>query len=353
MIQKWIFTASSILFLLHQICGQDAHFSQFYASPLTLNPATVGTYGGTFRVSTLYRDQWRSAVDQPIQTYTINGDVKFDLAFDKSKTPDVVGLGITFFGDRVNSFELNTNQIVLTAGYHKSLDARTKQYLGIAVQGGILAKSLNYENLTFEDQFNSVDGYTFATGENLVPNNKAAADLSIGLYYTISPSKIFNFHAGLGYFHLNRPNMSWYDLNEIRDPNINKIDQIHPRWSAHVGASYKYSDFLYIQPRANFLSQGAYSELNLGSTFRFKVSKTRGQYFLVGPYVRGAKNINNFGIESIIGMAGLEMNDFILGFSYDQNVGSFLRGRRSLSSFEFSIIYIGDYHNEDNFCPQW
>ncbi|HRO74191.1 MAG TPA: type IX secretion system membrane protein PorP/SprF, partial [Saprospiraceae bacterium] len=30
--------------------AQDAHFSQFYASPLTMNPATAGTYKGTFRI---------------------------------------------------------------------------------------------------------------------------------------------------------------------------------------------------------------------------------------------------------------------------------------------------------------
>ena len=87
--------------------------------------------------------------------------------------------------------------------------------------------------------------------------------------------------------------------------------------------------------------------------FKFKVSKTSGKYFHLGPYIRGVQNANSFGIESIIGMTGFELNDFIFGFSYDQNVGSFLRGRRSLSAFEFSIVYIGNYHNEDNFCPQW
>lgn len=353
--EKYIIYCMTWLLILFfsPLKGQDAHFSQFYASPLTLNPATVGTYGGTFRVSTLYRDQWRSAVDQPLQTYTVNGDVKFNVAYNKNYSPDIVGLGITFFGDRVNSFEFNTNQIVLTAGYHKSLDVRTKQYLGIAVQGGILARSLNYENLTFEDQFNAVDGYTLATGENLVPNNRAASDISLGLYYTISPSKIFDFHAGLGYFHINRPNMSWYNIEEIRDPNVNKTDVIHPKWSAHLGASYKYADFITFQPRANVLIQGPYSELNLGGTFRFKVSKRSGKYFLLGPYIRGVQNKNAMGLESVIAMTGLEMNDFIFGFSYDQNVGGIIRGRRSLSSFEFSVIYIGEYHNEDNFCPQW
>ena len=37
--------------------AQDIHFSQYYASPLTLNPALTGKFNGHFRVSGIYRDQ--------------------------------------------------------------------------------------------------------------------------------------------------------------------------------------------------------------------------------------------------------------------------------------------------------
>ncbi|HOA38555.1 MAG TPA: type IX secretion system membrane protein PorP/SprF, partial [Flavihumibacter sp.] len=35
--------------------AQDPHFSQFFASPLTLNPAYTGKFNGTVRVSGNYR----------------------------------------------------------------------------------------------------------------------------------------------------------------------------------------------------------------------------------------------------------------------------------------------------------
>ena len=333
--------------------AQDAHFSQFYASPLTLNPAIAGTYTGTFRISTLYRDQWRSALDNPLRTFAISGDVKFDLNYGGKNLPDVVALGITFFGDRVTTFDFNTNQIMLTGAYHKALDKRTKQYLGIGIQGGVFQKTINYEDLTFQDQFNAIDGFTLGTGENLPPNNKAYADISLGVYYSITPNKNFSYHAGLGYFHLNQPNLSFYNTPDIIDPNIFKTDTLHAKWSIHTGASIKTSDRMSIQPRVNALVQGPQTELNLGATFRYKLSKTAGQYLLFGPYFRGVKNYNNFGMESIIGMVGIEMNNFIFGFSYDQNVSNLVKDRRSLSSLEISLIYIGEHHNEDNFCPQW
>ena len=40
--------------------AQDIHFSQFYASPLTMNPAMTGMMDGTFRATAQYREQWSS-----------------------------------------------------------------------------------------------------------------------------------------------------------------------------------------------------------------------------------------------------------------------------------------------------
>ena len=40
------------------IRAQDPAFSQFFASPLTLNPALTGKFSGVVRVAGNYRDQW-------------------------------------------------------------------------------------------------------------------------------------------------------------------------------------------------------------------------------------------------------------------------------------------------------
>ena len=38
--------------------GQDPHFSQFFVSPLTLNPAYTGKFDGEYRFSGNYKKQW-------------------------------------------------------------------------------------------------------------------------------------------------------------------------------------------------------------------------------------------------------------------------------------------------------
>jgi type IX secretion system PorP/SprF family membrane protein len=333
--------------------GQDAHFSQFYAAPLLLNPAIAGTYNGTFRISSIYRDQWRSAIDTPLKTFSASGDVKFELDYSKKNLPDLVAVGITFFGDRVSLFDYNTNQILLTAAYHKALDKRTRQYLGIGFQAGIAQRSINYEDLTFQDQFNAIDGYTFGTSEFLPPNNLAYGDFNMGIYYTITPSKKWNFHVGAGYFHITRPNIAFFNSPDIIDPNVTRENVLNPKWSIHTGISLQTSDFVSVQPRILLLQQNPHTELNLGTNFKFKISKTSGKYFHVGPWLRGVKSKSEFGLESFIAMAGVEFNNFILGFSYDQNLNSLVKDRKNLSSFEFSITYIGEYHNAEDFCPKF
>ncbi|MBP5582449.1 MAG: type IX secretion system membrane protein PorP/SprF, partial [Bacteroidales bacterium] len=40
--------------------SQEIHFSQFYASPLSINPANTAWYDGNLRVNAMYRTQWRA-----------------------------------------------------------------------------------------------------------------------------------------------------------------------------------------------------------------------------------------------------------------------------------------------------
>ena len=53
--------------------AQDPHFSQFFASPLTLNPALTGKFDGTLRAAGNYRNQW-PAFNNVYTTSTLSVD---------------------------------------------------------------------------------------------------------------------------------------------------------------------------------------------------------------------------------------------------------------------------------------
>jgi type IX secretion system PorP/SprF family membrane protein len=336
-----------------QIHSQDAHFSQFYAAPLLLNPALSGSYNGTFRISTVYRDQWYSATDNSLRTFSASGDAKFKLGNNLKGNNDIVSVGINFFSDRIATFDLNTNEILLTTAFHKSLNKKKNQYLGIGIQGGIFQKEINYEDLLFGDQFNAIDGYDLQTLENLPTNSRGYFDLSTGVYYSSAPSRDFNYHLGVGVFHLTQPNLSFYNDINVIDPNINKGDTLFRKFSFHTGATFQRGERLSFQPRINVLTQEKHFEANVGTQFRYKINPQAGQYLTFGLYARGVKNFDNYGLESLIGLVGYERNNFLVGISYDQAITQLIRDRRSLPSLEISIIYIGEYHNDDNFCPQF
>lgn len=67
-----------ILFLIPKANAQDKHFTQFYASPLTLNPALTGAMDGSYRIGAIYRDQWRQVLDNPIKTFSMAADLRFE-----------------------------------------------------------------------------------------------------------------------------------------------------------------------------------------------------------------------------------------------------------------------------------
>ena len=191
--------------------AQDGHFTQYYQIPGNTNPALTGTFNGLYRVGMNYRDQWRPSVGRPFVSFAAGGDVKFSRSGRAAS--DVAALGINFYSDRTKQYDFNVSQIAISGAYHKLLDKATNQYLGIALQASVSQRTLNYEYLTFQDQFNAIDGYTFESSEILPVNNFGFYDLGLGLNYSFSPKDKNSLNLGVALFHLTRPNISFYSQN--------------------------------------------------------------------------------------------------------------------------------------------
>ena len=99
--------------------AQDPHFSQFFSSPLTLNPALTGKFDGTLRVAGNYRNQW-PAFNNVYTTSTLS----VDFAILKKRLPDfdTWGVGILALTDQAGGGILKNNYIGLSTSYHKALD---------------------------------------------------------------------------------------------------------------------------------------------------------------------------------------------------------------------------------------
>nr|MDQ6904192.1 PorP/SprF family type IX secretion system membrane protein [Bacteroidota bacterium] len=139
----------ALLFATFFANAQDPHFSQFFASPLTLNPALTGKFDGTVRVAGNYRNQW-PAFNNVYTTSTLSVD--FGILKNKLPENDTWGLGILALTDQAGGGILTNNYMGISTSYHKALDEDGFQQLGIGFQGTYGQKRLNNNKLVFEDQ---------------------------------------------------------------------------------------------------------------------------------------------------------------------------------------------------------
>src|SRR5215212_889052 len=112
--------------------AQSFHFSQFYSTPLLVNPASTGATGGPYRFAANYRSQWKNE-GSPYTTFTASGDGH--ILTESLPAGNVLGLGLTFLNDKALDGVVQTNSLSLSTGYHIALDAENFQNIGVGFQG--------------------------------------------------------------------------------------------------------------------------------------------------------------------------------------------------------------------------
>jgi type IX secretion system PorP/SprF family membrane protein len=325
----------ALLVLLSTIClhGQDTHFSQFYASPLTLNPALTGISDGTYRVTAIYRNQDRSFTT-PYITPSVSFDIKLLQNLLKS---DVFAVGGVFVRDMSGDGVLTMDNAMLSVSYHKSLGKEHKHFLGLGIQGGYTQKSVNWNQLSFPDQ-NAGDFFDLSNPnhENIAKGTVRYFDLNAGLLYQgwIKKEETGIF-AGVSFAHLTSPKESFYNDN-VRLPI---------RYTAHAGAYIKLVKHVFLTPNLLFLYQNKALETNVGTAVEYHVDMKKSQFVaFIGVWDR----IN----DAFITSAGIEYYKVRVSFAYDITTSSLTYATQNRSAFELAIIYTGFIKSRDVQYPR-
>jgi len=348
---RTLLVAGGLFFFVSNSYSQDKHFTQFNASPLTLNPALTGAMEGTYRVGAIYRDQWRRVLDNPIRTFSLAADLRFE-ANRRKNSEDAFGLGIMFFNDKVSVIDFSTTQIAISMAYHKALGQDKDQFLTVGLQGGLTQRNVGYGSLNFQDEFNGTTGYTGTTSETLPANNFAFPDLNVGLNYTSKFGTDGRFFAGASLHHIAQPKVSFYeDPTDIRAKPGGKL---YRKANLQLSASIPFdrSNRVSMQPRVLAAVQGPHMEINAGTNFRFAMGQYGGSALHFGTWARPVRNDGGFGLDAVVALFGLEVNSMLIGFSYDLNVNA-LQANQRQGAFELSISYLGNYDNEKVLCPKF
>ncbi len=320
--------------------AQDPHFSQFFASPLTLNPAYTGKFDGVFRVAGNYRNQWPT-INNAFTTATASVD--FGILQNKIPEFDTWGVGIMGLNDQSGNKILNNNFISLSTAYHKALDENGYHTLTVGFQGTYANKRLNISRATFEDMLRA-DGFTGTTQEDFAHNtsniNLNYFDVNAGLLYSGSTDGYNNFYLGVSTYHINRPKESFTGGNYI----------LNPRLTVHGGGYVPVGRITTLHTSFIHQRQAGASETVAGAALSFKLNDDEDTEtaLYTGLWYRVK--------DAFIPYAGIEFSGLRIGYSYDVNNSSLNTASNSRGGNEISLIYIrkaSDPNRKKLGCPKF
>lgn len=239
--------------------AQDPIFSQYYNTPLQINPALTGN---TFtpKVAVNYRNQY-SGWPNAYTTYTAS----YDQFLEKWN----VGLGAYVLTDNAGNGSIISNKLGLDYAY--SLEMRNNNFIKIGLETAFLQTRINWDALLFGNQIGDdgtiTPGGTVIDGVENVPEdvNKIVFDLAVGGVYFNK-----NFHVGLAVKHLNSSNLQFVDTGKEKS-----ILGIPLRFVGHVGGQIEIESMKvrrlksYWSPQLLFVSQGPFQQINIGSNINY------------------------------------------------------------------------------------
>lgn len=332
--------------------AQDIHFSQFYLSPLNLNPAMTGVMNCNIRLVGNYRNQWGSVLkSNAFNTYSFSYDQRVPVG-----RYDYFGIGGTFWGDKAGEAEFATIQGRLSGSYSKRMGGyRDKShYLVVGADAGITQRSVDFQRLRWGSQHDQNGGFD-GTLPTLEPNtydpNFIFADISAGLLWFTVFNEDNNFYLGGAYHHLNRANVSF-------NRNTAILEQLYSKYTVHAGGEFMLADRFGLVPGIIAMSQGPSFELNTGTSLKFLLGGNKRSYqaFQIGAWMRLSNHFSpgSTTTDAVIISSRFDYDDFSIGFSYDINVSNLNTASNSIGGFEFALVYkICGPEKRNVYCPNF
>lgn len=286
--------------------AQDPHNSQYYFTPMSINPALLAM-DNDMKVILNYRSQWGRYID-PLST--AQATFVFPLV-RRGEAGRFGGAGLNLFSDNAGDGVLiRTTGVVGGIAYNQELGEN--QHLSFGFVGGYFQKKLETNLLQSESQFqNGAYNPNASLGENFENEQVGFAELGTGLlwYMEEEDREGIRAYSGISFMHLNQANESFYtDKNGL------------PLRFTYTGRYRPYS----------------YEQWDFIGTFLY-MRQNKIQEFLFGPFVRynfegfrnsimdgGSVGLGTLyrGKDALILALDFTNKNFVVSFSYDINVSS-------------------------------
>jgi type IX secretion system PorP/SprF family membrane protein len=304
--------------------AQDLHFSQYYNSPLTNNPANTGFIpDGNYRIGINYRDQW-ATIPVPYKTMSAFGD--FQLFRDRMEY-GWLGLGGEILRDVAGSGNLTSTKVYGSIAYHQLLGQSSLLSLGFNV--GEASKRVDVNKLTFGDQWN---GQFFdaqvPTAEPFAATKVGYFDMQVGMNYAYFPTDNIYINVGASVQHINHPRETFYNDNNV----------VSRRFIGFLDASLKVSDKVIFNPSGYYTRQANSQETMIGGNLAYNLVDGGNTQLYGGIYYRFK--------DAAIFAVGYQLSSVKIMFSYDATVSTLTQANGTRGAYEIGIVYTGLYPNK-------
>jgi len=329
--------------------AQDPSFSQFFSSPLNINPALTANINEKWRVISNYRNQW-SGPANPYSTGTISYDSKLfqDVAGNYVDENTRVGIGAMMMYDQSAGGALKSNyasvnataniRLVKKEGYEQNggrirhidkagNDEIAEQRLGVGLGLIYGNRRLDLSKLDFGEQFNGVGFDTnLPSGETALSQMKPYISASAGLIYTYRQNYT-HIDLGVSAFHINTPTQTF-----VKDEK----QTLARRYVAHANLETFLTSNIILNANGVYQSQAAASYFSVGGALG---------YYIPG-YDEGKDVTINAGLwywsnNAMIPYLGFSYGKFQVGLTYDITTSTLNEAAKRANTFELCLVLRG------------
>lgn len=325
-----------MMLITGQLKAQDPNFSQFFSSPLNINPALTGNINADWRAISNFRNQWIGPAS-PYVTGTVSFDKKmFNKRMLHVEEGNIFGLGGMLMYDRAMGGVVKSSYASMNMSYRVKLTSgTTKHYFGAGFGTIYGHRRIDFGGIDFEEQFT---GYGFntnlPTGETSLSSMKPYFSVSTGLLYSIS-SLNSNFDIGASVFHVNKPKQTFLKDEKQHLP-MRQV--VHANFETFISSS------LILSVNGIYQRQETAKYFSVGGALGYYLPSNENLLLNAGVWY-WSKN-------AVIPYVGIAFKDYQFGLSYDATVSKLNQAAEKPNTWELSLIVRG--RNKPSFvipCP--
>ncbi len=310
-----------VLLLGYQVVmdAQDIHFSQFFNSPLNLNPALAGKFNGNTRVHANYRSQWSSV---PVDY--LSADVGIDFNFAKAGKKNALGLGALINYDKAGDLSLNMTGLNGFVSYAIAISDNKSLTPGLNVS--FAQRQYEVGAVRSGNQWNGVAYDPTIAPEFVGADQASYFDVGVGLNYRGQKHIRKFLDVGVGLYHLIQPTDSFGDSASAEDVNRPM------RLTLYAMLNQQLSNKLDLLVNVMHQRQEPYRETVLNAQGKIYMGKNLDKALFLGLGYRLQ--------DAWYPMIGIEVGRLYGAFSYDFNISDFDIATGGNGGPELTLRYI-------------